>query len=162
MTRSRVDVSRPPVTKLRNSATKRTIHRSPNSMAAVNATGESSGISTGDTKTPKPATVSMRPIALSGRWRQAMRPHAANETPESVRTTSYPRRGGARSNNTGIRAANPAAAAATHSASQNHGLCVGAVNPRSPWTRPRATGRATSSRTPTSQGIKRIIGLSRR
>ena len=35
-------------------------------------------------RTPKPAAVRRRPTALSGRRRQAIRPHAANDTPESV------------------------------------------------------------------------------
>ena len=38
----------------------------------------------GRSRTPNPAAVRRRPTALSGRRRQAMRPHAANDTPESV------------------------------------------------------------------------------
>ena len=110
---SSVDVSRPPVTKLRNSATKRAIHRSPNSRSAVNATGESSWASTGDSRTPKPVTVNRRPTALSGRWRHASRPHAMKEMPASRLITAYPGSAGPRSNSTGISAAKPAAAAAT-------------------------------------------------
>ena len=56
---------------------------------------------------------------------------------------------------------NPAAAVAIHSASQNHGLCVGAVSRLSPWTRARAGGLATSSLAPTPQGSKRIMRRSR-
>ena len=94
----------------------------------MNATGESSWTSTGDSRTPKPVTVNRRPTALSGRWRHAIRPHAMKEMPESLLITAYPGSGGPRSKITGIRAANPAAAAATDSASQNHRPCVGAVN----------------------------------
>ena len=93
-----------------------------------------------------------------------------NETPESLLITAYPGSGGQRSKITGIRATNPAATAATDSASQNPRPCVGAVNRLSAWTRPRVTGRATgarsprrgtSARNPTSQDIERIIRLSR-
>lgn len=93
--------------------------------------------------------------------RHAIRPHAAKETPESVWITAYLGSGGPRAEDTGISAAKLAAPAAAHSASQNHALCVGSVNRLSPWTRPRATGRATSSPAPAAQGIKRIIRRSR-
>ena len=128
----------------------------------MNAAGESSWTSTGDSRTPKPVTVNRRPTALSGRWRHAIRPHAMNEMPESRLMTAYPGSGGPRSKITGIRAANPAAAAANDSASQNHRPRVGAVNRLSAGTRPRTTGRATSSRAPTAHGIEWIIGLSSR
>jgi hypothetical protein len=169
MMTSTVEVSRPPVTMLKKSATKRTIHRSPKSMSAVTAAGESSWSSTGDSKTPKPVAVNRRPTALSGRWRHASRPHAMNETPASLLITTYPGSGGPRSKITGIRATNPAATAATD-ASQKPRPCVGAVNRVSAWTRLRVTGRATSSRsprrgtsarTPIPHGIERIIRVSR-
>src|SRR4051794_32019400 len=104
--------------------------------------------------TPKPAAVSMGPTALSGRRRHAMRPHATNDTPERLCSTASSGTGGPPAVSTGIWATTPAAPAAIHSASQNHGLRVGAVNRRSPSTR----GRAVSSLAPTAKGIARVIG----
>ena len=115
---------------------KRAIQRSPNSRSAVNAAGESSWVSTGDSRTPKPVTVNRRPTALSGRWRHASRPHAMKEMPASRLITTYPGSAGPVSNSTGISAAKPVAAAATDSASQNHRPCVGAVNRLMAWPRP--------------------------
>ena len=103
----------------------------------------------------------MGPTALSGRRRHATRPHAAKDTPERLWITSFAGTGGPRSKSTGIWAANPAAAAEIHSASQNHGLRVGAVNRPSPWTRARAGGRARSSPAATAEGIKRNMRRSR-
>jgi hypothetical protein len=60
------------------------IHISPTHVATVNASGESICMRIGARSSQQPASVSMRPTALSGRRRQATRPHAAKETPESV------------------------------------------------------------------------------
>src|SRR5690242_1267857 len=95
----------------------------------------------------------MGPMALSRRRRQATRPHAANDVPESEWITSLTAIGGPRSKSTGIRAAKLATAGAVHSGIQNHGLRVGAVN------RAGATGRATRSRTSPTQGVKLNIGV---
>ena len=100
------------------------IHISPTNVATVNASGESIWMRIGARSTPKPASVSRRPTALSGRRRQATRPHAAKETPESVWITSFPGTGGPRSKSTGISAMTLAAATAAHSASQNAAPCV--------------------------------------
>ena len=56
-------------------------------------------------------------------------------TPESVWITLFTGTGGPRSKSTGISATKLAAAVAVHSATQNHGLRVGAVSRLSPWTR---------------------------
>src|SRR3954464_5462351 len=106
---------------------------------------------------PNPVTVSIGPTALSGRLRHAMRPHAANETPERLWNTSFAGTGGPRPISAGIWATKPAAAGAIHSTIQNHGLRVGAVSRPSPWIRARAGGLATGSLGPRAQGIKRII-----
>ncbi len=94
----------------------------------------------------------MGPTALSGRRRHATRPQAAKDTPERLWSTSSAGTGGPRPKSAGIWATKPAAAAEIHSASQNHGLCVGAVNRPSPWTRARAAGRARSSPVATAEG----------
>ena len=159
---SSVDVSRPPVTKLRNSATKRTIHRSPNSRSAVAATGESSWTSTGDSRTPKPVTVNRRPTALSGRWRHASRPHAMNEMPESLLITAYPGSGGPRSKITGIRAANAGDDGRDRQRQPEPPAVRGS---RQPAQRLAAAARDRTRQElalrPTSHGIERIIRLSR-
>jgi hypothetical protein len=64
------------------------IHISPTHVATVNASGESICLRIGARSSQQPASVSMRPTALSGRRRQATRPHAANETPDSVWITA--------------------------------------------------------------------------
>src|SRR3954470_10601586 len=110
-----------------------------------------------DSSTPKPATVSMGPTALSGRRRQAISPHAAKDTPDRLWSTSFSGTGGPRSVSAGIWATKPAAAAEIHSTGQNHGLAVGAVTRPSRWKRPadpRAGGRATSSLAPTARDIE--------
>ena len=127
----------------------------------MNASGESSCPRIADSRTPKPATVSMGPTALSGRRRHATRPQAAKDTPERSWSTSFAGTGGPRPNSAGICATKPAAATEIHSASQNHRLCVGAVNRPSPLTRARAVGRARSSPAATAEGIKRNMRQSR-
>ena len=82
-----------------------------------------------------PMTVNIQPTALSGRRRHAIRPHAANETPESVWITMFPGTGGPVANNTGISATTLAHATAAQAASQNAAPCVGAVNRLSRWAR---------------------------
>src|SRR5919206_664110 len=54
-------------------------------------------------------------------------------------------------------AAKAAPPAAAHSRSQNQRLRVGAVSRLSGSARPRATGRATSSRTPAAKGVRLVI-----
>jgi hypothetical protein len=127
----------------------------------VNAAGDATWLRIGATNMPNPATVSIRPMALSGRRRHAISPHATKEIPASRWTIEKPGTGGPRSVSTGLSATAPAAAPATHSASQNQTLWVGAANRRSPWTRPSANGRATCSLVASAQLIKRVIACSR-
>ena len=103
------------------------IHISPANVATVNASGESICRRIGARSNQQPVSVSRRPTALSGRRRQATRPHAANETPESVWITAYPGTGGPRPKSTGINAMKLAVATAAHNASQNAVPCAGAV-----------------------------------
>ena len=60
------------------------------------------------------------PLRLSGRRRDAIRPHAANEPPTRVKTTSIPSIGASRSNSTGLSATTSAATTAIQSAIQSH------------------------------------------
>jgi hypothetical protein len=92
----------------------------------VNARAESICVRISERTTPNPATVSMGPTALSGRRRQATRPHAMKEMPESRWITSLPGTGGSPAK-TGISAMTPAAAPAAQSATQNRVPCVRAV-----------------------------------
>jgi hypothetical protein len=56
----------------------------------VFASSPPSWLSSGCTKNANPVAVISIPLRLSGRRRHATRPHAANEPPTSVNTTSIP------------------------------------------------------------------------
>ena len=108
---------------------------------------------------PKPAAVISRPTSLSCRRRQATRPHAANETPTSRKTTSEPAIGGSEAKIAGTSATKPRTAASTHSVTQNQTPWAGAARRRSTFAPLRARGAATSPLTPASEGATRIICL---
>jgi hypothetical protein len=64
-------------------ATKNGAHISCRSIAAVWASGGCNWPMMADTKKPTPAAAMSMPLRLSGRRRQAMSPHAANDQPTS-------------------------------------------------------------------------------
>ena len=77
------DSSRPPVSSVSTSATKNGAHSSCTRIDAVCASGGWNWPMIADRKKPAPAAVMSRPLRLSGRLRQAMSPHAANDPPIS-------------------------------------------------------------------------------
>ena len=152
--------SRPPVTKLRISAANTMIHISPNGTS-VNASGESICSRIGATRTTKPAS-GQQPAdravgAPAPRDEPARRERDAGERVDDVVARHgraaveehRDQRGEARDGERGPQRG------------QNHALRTGAVIRLAPSARPRATGRATRSRRPTSHGVKRIIRRSR-
>ena len=110
--------SRPAVSSVTSSATKRTLQRSTSSTASVSPSGVASSPSSVGRKNAKPVAVISAPLRLSGRRCQATMPQAANEPPTQANTTSSPWTGSSRANSAGRSASNSATTAAVHSAAQ--------------------------------------------
>jgi hypothetical protein len=116
--RSMVETSRPPVRNVSISAENGIAQRSENTIAAVCPAPASIWASSGLARKPNPVAVMRRPLRLSGRRRQAMSPHAANEPPTSRKTTCAPSTGCPPLQITGTSAPNSAARTRAASASQ--------------------------------------------
>jgi hypothetical protein len=106
----------------------------------VTASDESRGPSSAGTKNANPVAVISMPLRLSGRRRQAISPHAANEPPTRLSTTAGPVTGAPRSVTIGSSAASSAAIVTVHSAAQKPASWRGAAK------RPSSPVRASTSR----------------